>query len=435
LIERYSTPEMAALWSQEKKFEKWLDVELAACKAWARLGKISAKDLKKITKNASFNADRIDEIEKSVKHDVIAFLTSVSESLGPESRFVHMGLTSSDVLDTAFALQLREAAGIIISRVKALRTVLKRRALQHKETVMMGRSHGIHAEPTTMGLKFAMWYDEMGRGLERMESAREVISYGKISGAVGTFSSVDPRVEKYALKGLGLKAEPVSTQVVQRDRHAQFFSALAILSASMEKIAVEIRHLQRTEVLEAEEPFTKGQKGSSAMPHKRNPILSENLTGLARLVRGYAGTSLENVALWHERDISHSSVERVIGPDATTLVDFMLVRITGLLKGLVIYPKNMRRNMERSHGLVFSQRVLLKLTEKGLTREAAYALVQANAMRVWKGGAGGVDFKTILLKDEVIGESLTPDEIEACFDIAPYIKNVSYIFKRVFGKG
>ncbi len=434
MIERYSTPEMAGLWGQEKKFEKWLDVELAACKAWARLGKISATDLKKITKKASFNVARIDEIEKSVKHDVIAFLTSVSESLGPESRFVHMGLTSSDVLDTAFALQLREAAGIIISRVKALRTVLKRRALQHKETVMMGRSHGIHAEPTTMGLKFAMWYDEMGRNLERMESARAVISYGKISGAVGTFSSVDPRVEKYALKSLGLKAEPVSTQVVQRDRHAEFFSSLAILSASMEKIAVEIRHLQRTEVLEAEEPFTKGQKGSSAMPHKRNPILSENLTGLARLVRGYAGTSLENVALWHERDISHSSVERVIGPDATTLVDFMLLRITGLLKGLVIYPKNMMRNMERSHGLVFSQRVLLKLTGKGLTREAAYALVQGNAMKVWKGGAGGVDFKTILLKDEVVGNSLTPEEIESCFDIAPYIKNVSYIFKRVFGR-
>jgi adenylosuccinate lyase len=285
-----------------------------------------------------------------------------------------------------------------------------------------------------MGLKFAMWYDEMGRNLERMESARAVISYGKISGAVGTFSSVDPRVEKYALKSLGLKAEPVSTQVVQRDRHAEFFSSLAILSASMEKIAVEIRHLQRTEVLEAEEPFTKGQKGSSAMPHKRNPILSENLTGLARLVRGYAGTSLENVALWHERDISHSSVERVIGPDATTLVDFMLLRITGLLKGLVIYPKNMMRNMERSHGLVFSQRVLLKLTGKGLTREAAYALVQGNAMKVWKGGAGGVDFKTILLKDEVVGNSLTPEEIESCFDIAPYIKNVSYIFKRVFGR-
>jgi len=343
-----------------------------------------------------------------------------------------MGLTSSDVLDTSFALQLRDAASIIISRVKALRTVLKRRAMQHKETVMMGRSHGIHAEPTTMGLKFAMWYDEMGRNLERMESARKVISCGKISGAVGTFSSVDPRVEKYALKRLGLKAEPVATQVVQRDRHAEFFSTLAILAASMEKIAVEIRHLQRTEVLEAEEPFTKGQKGSSAMPHKRNPILSENLTGLARLVRGYAGTSLENVALWHERDISHSSVERVIGPDATTLVDFMLARMTGLLKGLVIYPKNMLRNMESSKGLVFSQRVLLKLTDKGLTREAAYALVQKNAMMVWKGSAKGSDFKGLLLNDEEIRESLSAAEIESCFDITPYIKNVSYIFKRVF---
>lgn len=434
MIERYSTAEMTELWSPEKKFEKWLDVEIAACKAWARLGKIPAGDLKKIIKKAGFDVKRIDEIELSVKHDVIAFLTSVSESLGPESRFIHMGLTSSDVLDTSFALQLREAAGIIISRVKALRTVLKKRALQNKETVMMGRSHGIHAEPTTMGLKFAMWYDEMGRNLERMELAREVISYGKISGAVGTFSSVDPRVEKYALKSLGLKAEPVATQVVQRDRHAQFFSALAILSASMEKMAVEIRHLQRTEVMEAEEPFTKGQKGSSAMPHKRNPILSENLTGLARLVRGYAGASLENIALWHERDISHSSVERVIGPDATTLVDFMLVRMTGLMKGLVIYPKNMSRNMERSHGLVFSQRVLLKLTEKGLTREAAYALVQGNAMRVWKGSDGGADFKTLLLRDEEIAEALTPEEIEGCFDIAPYIKNVSYIFKRVFGR-
>jgi len=434
LIERYSTPEMAGLWSPEKKFEKWLDVELAACEAWARLGEIPAKDLKKITKKAAFNVERIDEIEKRVKHDVIAFLTSVSESMGAESRYIHMGLTSSDVLDTSFALQLRDAAGIIIARVKALRTVLKKRAFQHKETVMMGRSHGIHAEPTTMGLKFAMWYDEMGRNLERMESARRIISYGKISGAVGTFSSIDPRVEKYALKSLGLKAEPVATQVVQRDRHAQFFGALAILAASMEKIAVEIRHLQRTEVLEAEEPFTKGQKGSSAMPHKRNPILSENLTGLARLVRGYAGASLEDIALWHERDISHSSVERVIGPDATTLVDFMLVRITGLLKGLVIYPKNMRRNMEHSKGLVFSQRVLLKLTSKGLTREAAYALVQANAMKVWKGLEVGADFKSILLKDEEIGRVMTPEEIEECFDIAPYIKNVSYIFKRVFGR-
>ncbi len=434
MIERYSTPEMAELWGEQKKFAKWLDVEIAACEAWARLGKIPAKDLKKIVKKADFDVKRINEIEKSVKHDVIAFLTSVSESLGGESRFIHMGLTSSDVLDTAFALQLRDAAAIIIRRVKALRTVLKRRAQQHKETVMMGRSHGIHAEPTTMGLKFAMWYDEMGRGLARLEAARKVISYGKISGAVGTFSSVDPRVERYALKRLGLKAEPVATQIVQRDRHAQFFGALAILAASMEKIAVEIRHLQRTEVLEAEEPFTKGQKGSSAMPHKRNPILSENLTGLARLVRGYAGTSLENVALWHERDISHSSVERVIGPDATTLVDFMLVRITGMLKGLVVYPQNMRRNMESSHGLVFSQRVLLKLTDKGLTREAAYALVQRNAMNVWKGAGKGGDFKTLLLNDAEVRESLSAAEIEACFDLGPYIKNVSYIFKRVFGK-
>ncbi|MFQ5479653.1 MAG: adenylosuccinate lyase [Thermodesulfobacteriota bacterium] len=432
MIERYSTPEMAELWGEEKKFAKWLDVELAACEAWARLGKIPLKELRKIKKKADFDVKRINEIEKSVKHDVIAFLTSVSESMGPESRFIHMGLTSSDVLDTSFALQLRDAAAIIIRRVKALRTVLKRRARQHKETVMMGRSHGIHAEPTTMGLKFAMWYDEFGRGLLRLENAREVISYGKISGAVGTFSSVDPRVERYALKRLGLRAEPVATQVVQRDRHAEFFSALAILAASMEKIAVEIRHLQRTEVLEAEEPFTKGQKGSSAMPHKRNPILSENLTGLARLVRGYAGTSIENVALWHERDISHSSVERVIGPDATTLVDFMLVRITGMLKGLVIYPKNMRRNMESSKGLVFSQRVLLKLTEKGLTREAAYALVQRNAMSVWQGKAEGADFKGLLLGDEEIKKSLTAAEIEGCFDLAPYIKNVSYIFKRVF---
>jgi len=425
---------MRELWGEEKKYANWLAVEIAACEAWARLGKIPAVDLKKIIKKASFDVARINEIELSVKHDVIAFLTSVSESMGPESRYIHMGLTSSDVLDTSFALQLRDAAAIIITRVKALMRVIKRRALQHKDTVMMGRSHGIHAEPMTMGLTFALWYDEMGRNLTRLQAARETISYGKLSGAVGNFSSVDPRVEKYALKRLGLKAEPVATQVVQRDRHAEFFGALAILAASMEKIAVEIRHLQRTEVLEAEEPFTKGQKGSSAMPHKRNPILSENITGLARLVRGFAGTSLENVALWHERDISHSSVERVIGPDATTLVDFMLVRTTGLLKGLVVYPKNMRRNMESSKGLVFSQRVLLKLTGKGLTREAAYALVQRNAMSVWKGSAEGRDFKGQLLQDEEIRERLSAAEVEECFDLAPYLKNVSYIFKRVFGK-
>jgi len=434
LIDRYSTPEMRELWGEEKKYAKWLAVEIAACEAWAKLGRIPAADLNKIIKKATFDVNRINEIELSVKHDVIAFLTSVSESMGAESRYIHMGLTSSDVLDTAFALQLRDAASIIITRLKALMTVIKRRAFQHKDTVMMGRSHGIHAEPMTMGLTFALWYDEMGRNLKRIKTARDVISYGKLSGAVGNFSSVDPRVERYALKRLGLKAEPVATQVVQRDRHAEFFGSLAILAASMEKIAVEIRHLQRTEVLEAEEPFTKGQKGSSAMPHKRNPILSENITGLARLVRGFAGTSLENVALWHERDISHSSVERVIGPDATTLVDFMLDRTTGLLKGLVVYPKNMRRNMESSKGLVFSQRVLLKLTGKGLTREAAYALVQRNAMSVWKGGAKAPDFKGQLLQDEEIRKTLSTKEVEECFDLAPYIKNVGYIFKRVFGK-
>jgi len=434
LIDRYSTPEMRDLWSPETKFQKWLDVEIAACEAWARLGKIPQRELAKIKKKARFDVKRIDEIERVVKHDVIAFLTSVSESLGPESRFIHMGLTSSDVLDTSFALLLRDAASIIMKRIRPLMTILKRRAYRHMNTVMMGRSHGIHAEPTTMGLKFALWYDEMKRNLERMKKAREVISYGKLSGAVGTFSSVDPRVERFALKSLGLRAEPVATQVVQRDRHAEFFSALAILAASMEKIALEIRHLQRTEVLEAEEPFTKGQKGSSAMPHKRNPILSENLTGLARLVRGYAGTSFENMALWHERDISHSSVERVIGPDATTLVDFMLVRITGLLKGLVVYPANMRRNMERSKGLVFSQRVLLKLTDRGLTREAAYALVQRNAMAVWKGGEDGPDFREALMADSEVAKVLTPSDIRGCFDLKPYIENVPYIFKRVFLK-
>jgi adenylosuccinate lyase len=433
LIERYATPEMAGLWSPERKYQKWLDVEIAACEAWARLGKIPQRDLEKIRKKARFDVQRIHEIEHVVKHDVIAFLTSVAESLGPESRFVHMGLTSSDVLDTSLALLLKDASDIIIRRLRGLMTVIKRRAFRHRDTVMMGRSHGIHAEPTTMGLKFAMWYDEMNRNLARMKRAREVISYGKLSGAVGTFSSVDPRVERHALRRLGLRAEAAATQVVQRDRHAEFFGALAVLAASMEKIAVEIRHLQRTEVLEAEEPFTKGQKGSSAMPHKRNPILSENLTGLARLVRGYAGTSLENIALWHERDISHSSVERIIAPDATSLVDFMLVRTTALLKGLVVYPRNMKRNMERSKGLIFSQRVLLALIEKGLTREQAYAIVQRNAMAVWEAAPEGPDFRSVLLEDADIRAALTPEELEACFDITPYIKNVPYIFKRVFG--
>ncbi len=422
---------MSRIWEPENRYGKWLCVELAACEAWCKLGKIPQKSLATINKKAAFDIKRIDEIEKTVKHDVIAFLTSVAEFVGPDSRFVHMGLTSSDVLDTSLALMLREAADIIIGDIKAMMEVLKARAYEHKKTVMMGRSHGIHAEPMTFGLKLALWHDEMRRNMARMEEARDVISYGKLSGAVGTFSSVEPFVEEYALKKLGLKPEPVATQVVQRDRHAQFFAALAIVASSIEKFAVEIRHLQRTEVLEAEEPFTKGQKGSSAMPHKRNPIISENLTGLARLVRGYSVSAMENVALWHERDISHSSVERVIAPDATILVDFMVVRATNLVADLVVYPERMSENMDRLKGVVYSQRALLKLVEKGVTREEAYTIVQRNAMKVWEGLG---DFKSLLLDDNEVMNYMSPKEVEACFDVRPYIKHVDYIFKRTFGK-
>ncbi len=431
MIERYTRKEMGRIWEPENRFRKWLEVEIAACEAWERLGKIPRKSLEVIKKKADFNVARIDEIERMVKHDVIAFLTSVAEFVGPDSRFIHMGLTSSDVLDTSLALLLRESADLIISDIKALMDVLEKKAFEHKTTPMMGRSHGIHAEPTTFGLKMALWYDEMGRNLERMERAREVISYGKLSGAVGTFSQIDPRVEKFALRKLGLKPEPVATQVVHRDRHAEFFSTLAIIASSIEKFAVEIRHLQRTEVLEAEEPFTKGQKGSSAMPHKRNPILSENLTGLARLVRGYSVSAIENIPLWHERDISHSSVERVIAPDATILVDFMLSRATGLIRDLVVYPANMMENMDKLKGVVFSQKVLLKLVEKGATREESYAIVQRNAMKVWEGLG---DFKSILMDDVEVRGYLTVKEIESSFDIRPYLKHVDYIFKRTFGK-
>ena len=431
MIERYTRKEMGSIWEPENRFRKWLEVEIAACEAWAKLGKIPAKSLNTIVRKADFNVGRIDEIEKTVKHDVIAFLTSVAEFVGPDSRYIHMGLTSSDILDTSLALLLREAADLIISDIKGLMYVLEKRAFEHKDTPMMGRSHGIHAEPMTFGLKMALWYDEMGRNLVRMERAREVISYGKLSGAVGTFSQIDPRVEKIALKKLGLKPEPVATQVVHRDRHAEYFSTLAIIASSIEKFAVEIRHLQRTEVMEAEEPFTKGQKGSSAMPHKRNPIISENLTGIARLIRGYSASALENVALWHERDISHSSVERVIAPDATILVDFMLVRATGLMRDLVVYPQNMRENMDRLKGVVFSQKVLLKLVDKGTTREEAYAIVQRNAMKVWEGLG---DFRSLLVDDAEVMNYLSVKEIDACFDVRPYLKQVDYIFNRTFGK-
>ena len=431
MIGRYTRPEMERVWEPENKFGKWLEVELAACEAWAGLGKIPEKSLKRIVKRARFDLKRIDEIEKKVKHDVIAFLTSVAEFVGPDSRYIHMGLTSSDILDTSFALQLRDAADLIAEDILGLMAALKKKAREHKNTVMMGRSHGIHAEPMTFGLKLAVWYEEMERNLERTIRAREAISVGKLSGAVGTYSSVDPRLEMHVLRKLRLRPEPVATQVVQRDRHAEFFTTLAIIAASIEKFAVEIRHLQRTEVLEVEEPFTPGQKGSSAMPHKRNPVLSENLTGLARLVRGYAVSSLENVALWHERDISHSSVERVIGPDATILVDFMLVRFTGLIRDLVVYPERMLSNMDRLQGLVFSQKVMLRLVDKGLAREEAYGIVQGNAMKVWKGKG---DFLSLLLKDRKVTGRLSKKELEACFDIKPYLKNVDYIFKRVFGR-
>lgn len=430
MITRYSRPEMASIWSDESKYKNWLRVEIAVCEAWAENGRIPKDAVEEIKARAGFDVARIDELEKEIKHDVIAFLTSVAEHVGENSRFIHLGLTSSDVLDTALALQLKDASEIIIKDLDLVLEVLKRRAFEHKDTVMIGRTHGIHAEPKTLGLVFALWYDEMKRNLERMVRAKEVISVGKISGAVGTFANVPPHVEEFACERLGLKAAPISTQVVQRDIHADFFLTLSIIASTIEKIAVEVRHFQRTEVLELEEPFGKGQKGSSAMPHKRNPILSENLCGLSRLVRSYAISALENVPLWHERDISHSSVERVIGPDGTILVDFMLGRLHYLLDGLKVYPENMDKNIWLTRGLVFSQKVLLKLIGKGLSREDAYKIVQDNAMETWKGSE---DFKDLLLKDDSVIKSLTPEEIEECFDVKADLKNIDSIFERVFG--
>ena len=420
---------MTAIWSDQAKYENWLKVEIAVCEAWVNEGRIPPEAVTVIKEKAGFDVDRINELEKELKHDVISFLTSVSEHVGEESRFIHLGLTSSDVLDTAFALQLRDAAKILIEDIKSVMEVLKRQAFEHKETPMIGRTHGIHAEPKTLGLVFTLWFDEMRRNLERMERAKEVISVGKISGAVGTFANVPPEVEERACGILGLKAASISTQVVQRDIHADYFLTLSIIASTIEKIAVEIRHFQRTEVLELEEPFGKGQKGSSAMPHKRNPILSENLSGLSRLVRSYAVSALENIPLWHERDISHSSVERVIGPDGTILLDFMLSRLRYLLDGLQIYPENMERNIWLTGGLIFSQKVLLKLVDKGLSREEAYGVVQRNAMKTWNEKE---DFKEMLLQDEVVAGSLTPDELEECFDVTADLKNIDIIYERVF---
>ena len=429
MIERYSRPEMASIWTQENKFKTWLEVECLAAEAWAELGVIPKEAAKAIRERSNFDPRRVEEIEKTTRHDVIAFLTNVAEYVGEEARYLHWGLTSSDMLDTANAVIMTQAMDLIIKDVEGLMAVIRRRAFEHKDTVMIGRSHGIHAEPITFGLKLAVWYDEMRRNRERLLGARERIAYGKISGAVGTFANVDPRVEAYVCERLGLKPAPASTQIIQRDRYAEVFCQLAVLASSCEKIAVEIRHLQRTEVLEAEEYFRPGQKGSSAMPHKRNPILTENITGLARLVRSYAIPALENVALWHERDISHSSVERVIGPDAFIACDFMLARLKGVLDKLVVYPERMKKNLNLLKGLIFSQQVLLVLTQKGVSREEAYRLVQRNAMKVWEGEG---DFKSMLLADQELMSHLSKEEIEEIFDLGYHLKHVDTIFKRVF---
>ncbi len=433
MIPRYSRPEMVAIWSPATKFRIWYEIEAHACDAMADLGVIPRANADAVWKarDVEFDVTRIDEIEAVTKHDVIAFLTHLAEIIGnDEARFVHQGMTSSDVLDTCFNVQLVRASDILIADLAALLGALRRRAFEHKMTVRIGRSHGIHAEPTTMGLTFARFYAEMDRNLTRLKTARAEIATGAISGAVGTFANIDPKVEAHVCAKLGLKPEPISTQVIPRDRHAAFFATLGVIGSSLENIATEIRHMQRTEVLEAEEFFSKGQKGSSAMPHKRNPVLSENLTGLARLVRMSVMPAMENVTLWHERDISHSSVERTIGPDTTITLDFALARLTGLVDKLVIYPDNMLANMNKFQGLVMSQRVLLALTQAGTSREDAYNLVQRNAMKVWEQGK---DFMTELLADTDVTAVLSADEIRDKFDIGYHTKHVDTIFARVFG--
>ncbi|MFA6756902.1 MAG: adenylosuccinate lyase [Sulfurospirillaceae bacterium] len=443
MVERYAREIMKSKWTIQAKYDAWLKVEKAAVKAWNRLGLIPKEDMDKILKNASFNIDRIDEIERETKHDVIAFLTSVSESLGEESRWVHYGMTSSDCIDTAVALQMKDSLELVIEGVEKLLLALKKRANEHKMTLMVGRSHGIHGEPITFGLVLAIWYDEIKRSLENLKNSLKVISVGKISGAMGNFAHAPLELEEMVCEELGLTPAPASNQVVQRDRYAHLMNALALLASSCEKIAVAVRHYQRTEVYEAEEFFSKGQKGSSAMPHKRNPVLTENITGLCRVIRSYANPAMENVALWHERDISHSSVERFILPDGFITTDFMLHRLTGVIENLLVYPENMMKNLNLTGGLVFSQRVLLELPALNVSREDAYKIVQRNAMKVWEdlqkgksamNSEGESLFLQNLLKDEDLREKLSEDEIRECFEYGYYTKNVEKIFTRVFGE-
>jgi adenylosuccinate lyase len=430
MIERYTTPKMKFLWSDQNRFQKWLDIELLACEAQANLGIIPKTALPTIKKKAKFDVERIARIEEKTKHDVVAFLTNLAENIGKEAKYVHYGMTSSDILDTSLSLLMREAGEVILQDLDNLSLSLKKKAFKFKHTPMIGRTHGVHAEPITLGLKFALWYAEVQRNIERLKRAIETISVGKTSGAVGTFSNLDPRVEEYVCKKLKLKPAPISSQIIQRDRHAEFMTALAIIASSIEKFATEIRSLQRTEILELEEGFAKGQKGSSAMPHKRNPITCERLCGLARLVRTNGQAALENITLWHERDISHSSVERVIIPDSTILVDYILTQFTKIIENLLVYPDNMRKNLEKTGGMIFSGRLLLKLSQKAPSKEEAYLIVQDNAMKAWNENE---NFRDLIKDDKRVKKYLSEKEIEECFSLDYYLRNVDYIFKRVFG--
>ncbi len=430
MIDRYSRPEMSAVWSDENRYRKWLEVELAVCQAWAELGRIPAASLQRIREKAAFSVTRIAEIESTVKHDVIAFLEAVGETVGEDARYIHMGLTSYDIVDTALSLMIKESLGKTLRDAGRVRQIIKAKALRYKRTVMVGRTHGVHAEPITFGVKLLVWYEEMGRHEDRLRRALETISVGRISGSVGTYIHLDPRVEESALGKVGLSPASVSTQVLQRDRHAEVISALALLGASLDKFATEVRHLQKTEVRELEEPFTRGQKGSSSMPHKKNPVRAERISGLSRVLRGNLQVALENIPLWHERDISHSSAERVIFPDSFILADYLLAETSDILENLVVNEQRMRANIDLTKGLTFSQRVLLALTDKNLARPRAYELVQRNSLRAW---SENLSLKDLLLEDKDVRAALTPQEIEACFDLDVYLERIDYIFERVLG--